>query len=476
MTVDKTKLDTAKGYAEGTSAAVDRETSALVADYKKTVCKNFISINPAQIDDRLSGAHYSVTRKYDGELAVLFWNGSECFAINTGGRVRMGLPCLDEAARCFKKAALKNAVVAAELFAAETNGRTRVFEVLAALADKSLYGSLELAPFDIISLDGEPFKADSYGEIHARLGEIFNGSPLCKPVRLQTAESKAEVKDLFSKWVNEEGGEGLVVRSELPVVYKIKPRYTIDLAVVGFSEGSGETKGQVRTLLAALMTEDGSFQIVGKCGNGLGDDDRRNLLPKLREMRMESRYIETDSNHVAFQMIRPEIVIEMNINDILFETSSGPIYNTRLEIKNNEYRRIGSVPGVSLVFPIFNRIRGDKQVNPADVRLSQVNEIIYNPYAGDDKAGRELEPSRLLSREVYRKTLGSKLMVQKFLVWKTNKEQAGYPAFVFSCTNFSSERAEPLQSEVRVSSSEEQIRALCEEYKDKNIKKGWEKV
>jgi hypothetical protein len=71
---------------------------------------------------------------------------------------------------------------------------------------------------------------------------------------------------------------------------------------------------------------------------------------------------------------------------------------------------------------------------------------------------------------------GAKLMVQKFLAWKTNKEQNGYPAYVFSYTNFSSERAEPLSAEARVSNSREQILQLCDGFIAKNVKKGWEKV
>lgn len=482
MTVDRSKLDNSKGYWEGASDAVDQETTDAAASYKKDVCKNYISINPAQIDERLGGTSYYVTRKYDGELAVLFWNGTDCFALNSGGRVRMGLPCMEEAAVLFRAAGFTQAVIPAELYLDEEKERSRVFEVLAALADKSLHGRLRLAPFDIVSLDGKPFRAASYGEVREKLAAACGTSAMVQPVRCETADSRNQVKALFAKWVDEEGGEGLVVRSELPMIYKVKNRYSIDAAVVGFSEGTGDTRDQVRTLLLALMGEDGGFQVIGRCGNGLDEDLKKKLLPRLLDMKVDSRYIETDSNHVAFHMIRPELVIELNINDVLFETSSGPIFNPRLEIKNNVYHRAGTAAGVSVVFPIFSRFREDKTVNPRDVRLAQVNEIGYNPYAEKTEENAALAPSELVKREVYKKTQGSKLMVQKFLVWKTNKEKipapggAAYPAYVFSYTNFSSERAEPLQSEVRVSGNKDQILAICEEYMDKNIKKGWEKA
>lgn len=37
---------------------------------------------------------------------------------------------------------------------------------------------------------------------------------------------------------------GGVVRSDLPFVYKIKPRHSIDAVVVGFSEGAGAERGR----------------------------------------------------------------------------------------------------------------------------------------------------------------------------------------------------------------------------------------
>ena len=56
----------------------------------------------------------------------------------------------------------------------------------------------------------------------------------------------------------------------------------------------------------------------------------------------------------------------------------------------------------------------------------------------------------------------AKLMVHKFLVWKTNKEGADprYPAYVLHHTDYSSARAEALKRDVRVSSDRDQILAL----------------
>jgi len=474
MELDLTKLKNDRGYLEGPGDAVDAQTAALVAGYKKNVCKNYISLSPEQIDYRLGSGRYHVTRKYDGELAVIFWNGS-LFTINTGGKVRMGLPCMEDAARALQAAGIREAVIPAEMYVGEEKGRSRVFEVLAALADRSLHGTIHLAPFDIIHIDGEPVKGD-YADIYQKLTALFGDCGRCAPVRCQSVNGKSEVKQLFAKWVEEEGGEGLVVRSELPLIYKIKPRYTIDVAVIGFSEGVAEYKGQIRSLLLAMMPEEGIYQIIGRTGNGFGDELKKQLLEQLTPKIIESKYIETDSNHVAFHMIKPETVIELSINDVLFESTTGPIQNPLVEIVDGEYRRVGSVNGISVIFPIFERIREDKACNAQDVRLAQIGEFASAPLDGERQAPETPNRSDLLLREVYKKEAGTKLMVQKFMVWKTNKESAGYPAYVFYYVNFSSERKDPLTSEIRISNSQEQIMELYGGFLEKNIKKGWVQV
>ncbi|MDR3212960.1 MAG: hypothetical protein LBT71_03435 [Azoarcus sp.] len=477
LELDSRRLDYGKGYGEGPAEAVGEDIAQQVLDYKREVCKNYISLNPEQIDDRLGGSDFYVTRKYDGEYAVLFWNGEQLFGINSGGKVRTGLPCMEAAAQSLKAAGLTDAIIPAELYVSEEDGhRSRVFEVLTALADPEQIGRLRLAPFEIVRLEQEAFKASHYGETHRKLCEIFRDNPQATPVRCERANSRAGVADLYAKWIEQEGAEGLVVRCELPFVYKVKPRYSLDVAVIGFSEGVAENRGQVRSLLLALMPADGVYQIVGHTGNGFGEDLKKALFERLLPLEIPSRYIETDSNHAAFHMIEPKLVIELTINDVLFETSNGPILNPRLEIRDGAYISAGAAPGLSVVFPIFSRLREDKAVNAVDVRLAQIGEFSFAPTINAAPQTEEASTSELLRREVYKKETGGKLMVQKFLAWKTHKETNGYPACVFSFTDFSSGRADPLKNEVRISENEAQILSIFEDYLAKNIKKGWVRV
>jgi hypothetical protein len=55
-------------------------------------------------------------------------------------------------------------------------------------------------------------------------------------------------------------------------------------------------------------------------------------------MVIDSDYIETDSNHVAFRMVKPETVIEISYNDVLFESGNTIITNPMLEISDGKYK------------------------------------------------------------------------------------------------------------------------------------------
>jgi len=475
MNIDNSKMTATHGYFEGGAEAVENSIAQKAISYKKEVCKNYINLSSDQIDSRLGGSEFYATRKYDGEMNVLFFDGDQAAIINRSGKIRTGLPCVENAKNALRAAGISQAVIPAELYVEESEGRTRVFHVLTALADPSKTDSLRLAAFDILELNNAPFKPNSYEETHAKISEIFGKETLCSAVKCRKCKSKAEVKEAYTQWVDEGGSEGLVVRTETPLVFKIKPRYTIDVAIVGFSEGSGDAKGQVRSLLLAMSPCEGEYQIIGRTGNGFSEDDRAALLKRLEPLIMDSQYIETDSNHVAFHMIRPEIVIELMINDVLFETSTGYINNPVLCIKDGTYTLKSSVRGISVVFPIFVRFREDKKAVYDDIRIEQINDFSYIE-AADADSRMDLAPSQLLRREVYKKESGKKLMIQKFVAWKTNKPAPEYPAYVFHYTNFSSERKEPLQREVAISEDEGQIMELFEKSVKDNVKKGWNAV
>ena len=89
----------------------------------------------------------------------------------------------------------------------------------------------------------------------------------------------------------------------------------------------------------------------------------------------------------------------------------------------------------------------------------------------------EMTPSTVLDRRVYRKISGDKVMLHKFLIWKTNKESTGrYPAYIFYHTDYSSGRKDILKRDMAYAPDEAGIRRIFDAGILDNIKKGWEAV
>lgn len=441
--------------------------------YKRKVTGSFIAITQEDISSKISGDKVYITTKIDGEFNLLHYDGKEAVLVNGSGKTKDNLPLLKSAATLLKDQKVKSLTVPCELHLNTKDHRCRVSEVMSAISNKK--DALTVSPFDIVELDGEDYAEDDYEKTIGKLTELFKNNDKINTVEFLSAPS-AGVKEIYNDRVGENGAEGLVIRfPDMPIVYKMKPLHTIDAVVIGFTEGSDKN---VRDLLFALQKEDGSLVQIGRTGNGLSVDEQHSFYKTLSKDIVESSYIETDGRRVAFQMVKPTLVVEITVNELLTENSKGIIKNYVLEYdEKSGYSFSSSIDGVSLIHPVFKRTRDDKQVNDHDIRFSQVTDIVF---LDQSKAGqaKDLPKSDVIFREVFTKTSKGKTNVQKFIVWKTNKEKAddGYPAFVMNYTNFSPTRKAPLKKDVRISNSKKQIMALIDGFMEKNIKKGWDKV
>lgn len=278
---------------------------------------------------------------------------------------------------------------------------------------------------------------------------------------------------------NHSNQEGLVVHSEMPFVFKIKPRHNLDTVVIGFTEGTGSQKGMVRTMLLAMMPDKNRYQIITHVGGGMTDKMKKELFKKFSKNIIKSEYIETDSNYVAFHMIKPETVMEISVNDVNTEKPDYKPQNNVLEIVYGKYKLHSTVDGISVVAPIFEKFREDKKADESDVRISQVEDFNYQEKKEEQQVRdvTELKKSEIIAREVYKKEQGDKIMVQKYVIWKTNKEETSYfSSYVLYYANFSSQRQDPLQREIKVSESLDQIKDLMKKEIEENIKSGWTKI
>ena len=174
-------------------------------------------------------------------------------------------------------------------------------------------------------------------------------------------------------------------------------------------------------------------------------------------------------------MVRPEIVFEVSVIELVARGNDDKVrMNPLLRIEDGQgWLMEGMTPGVSALGLTFERERTDKTPNITDIRLSQLTDLC--PFEQQEGGMAKMEASQLLDRRIYKKVSGGKVMLHKFLIWKTNKEASGrYPAYVFYHTDYSSGRKEVIKRDMAYSCEEAQIRDIMEREITANIKKGWE--
>lgn len=452
---------------------IPAECRQTAIDYKKNIAGKFMLVEGAKIKSRVEGTDFCVTRKIDGHLQCLFYQDGTAFMLNSGGnQLAEQLRCIDAFAEAMQQAGVSSAIVAAELFMPKEGGRPRCADVKRALADPAQRDELRLAPFDIIEVNGEPWKADHYKHTHAQLCQWFH-SDYVIPVDMMKAESLEEVQTIYDEWVECQGAEGLVIHSDSHIICKVKPRHTIDAVIVGYTTGD---KG-VRDLMMAARREDGLFQVFAVGSGGLSDEARLSLLERLSQQHVESQYILSDSRGIAYQMVKPEIVFELSVIELVAKGNDDKVRTNALLTFDEEQGWLmnGMTPGVSAFGLVFEREREDKSPTPSDIRISQLTDL--RPFEEQQATMGKLEKSELLERRVFRKISGEKIMLHKFLIWKTNKERTGrYPAYIFFHTDYSSGRKDILKRDMSYSSDEQQIRDILATEMESNIKKGWEEV
>ena len=469
-------------YGVGAATAIkDPRVLPAVQNYKRQIASRMFPLARHDIDRKVADAEYFVSRKLDGEFTVCVFSDGQLYSVNPGGTVRTGMPWQEEALDLLVQSDVESAMIAGELYRTVSGDRRcRVHDVVSAArqpnSEKEL-NSLRFAVFDILSINREPI-SHSYTETWKHVTSLFENGTLVTPVETEIVKGRKQVKKHFDQWVENEGAEGVVVRSDVAGNFKIKPLHNLDALVLGFTESTDDREGMMHDLLLGVCRDDGAIQVLTRVGGGFSDDQRREMLSDLNDMIVESEYAEVNSDHVAYQMVRPEWVIEINCLDVISQnTRGGPINRMVLNWnrKSESYEVVRRLPLVSVISPQFVRIREDKSFNTGDIRLSQITDIVPVEKTDVNATELQLASSSVIKREVFTKTLKGKLMVRKFLLWKTNKESEGteYPAYVVHYTDFSPGRKVPLDREVRVSNSLEQIETLYEELKTANVKKGW---
>jgi len=467
-------------YASGkASCMADPFVPLKAQEYRRNLGARMIALDKVTVKEKLPACDGLVSRKIDGEFTLLLIDGKQCCSVNPGGVVRHGLPFMAEACELLGKSKHKQMLLAGELYVGRKDRRPRVHDVSRVARQPESQAdldSLSFAVFDILEIDGKPAPVRC-NDVFKTIDAVFKSGKLIHPVESQKIKGLDDVMKWFDKWVDGEGAEGVVVRSDTAGLFKIKPRISVDVAVLGFTEGVDDRVGMLHDLLIGLMRQDNTFHVLGRVGGGFTEDQRRDWLSDLKDMAADSDYAEVNDS-VAYQMVRPEWVIEISCLDLIGQNTRGSRIDRMVlgyDQPLNMYQSIRRLPLASPISPCFIRKRDDKSIRHADLRLHQIADVIEVPMLETNASQLTLPKSEILKREVFTKTLKGNLMVRKLLLWKTNKESDGgnFPAYVAYFTDFSPGRACPLEREIRISNSREQIEQLWEAMKVENIVKGW---
>jgi len=455
----------------------DVELAALLASYKRDVAGAYTSVSPDCIATTIPDGIHIASTKIDGEQWFLAKDADTAFLASPNGKVITGVPMTQEAERVLSG---WSGIVAGELYATVDTGRPRVFDLHSALGGgaSAQVDRLRFAAFDILRDGDRDCRSLGLDDRASRIRELLGDTQLVHPADFTRVDGPVEVEGFFESRVSS-GAEGVVVRCNDGRIFKVKPKISIDAAVVAYTESSSGVGG----LLLALMPEEQSgeehtMQIIGRVDTGFSQAERRELADRLGMLRCESVLNLSSRSGMPYQWVRPDLVVEIQCHELLTTTSDGePIRRWCADYSANGWQPLGKAASISMRDAVFVRVREDKIAALPDIRWSQISDIVSLPAQAVDVT--YLPKSEVIRREVYTKSVRDcGAAVRKLIVWKTNKEDVDhrYPAYAVMFTDYSPARQEPIRTELRVAASSERIMAIAENWLAENVGRGWECV
>jgi hypothetical protein len=466
-------------YRIGDVTALDnRSVLQRVQTYRRRFGGIAQLVDARDMNRRVPSGSYEVSRKYDGEFTAIRVMGGQAFTINLGGTVRHGFGALEEAAALTTRAGLEDVTFAAELYVDKGGARERVHDVTRVARgpkNQADVDSLRLAIFDVIDVGGVTPAAfeDSWATIQA----VFREGVTAHPVLSRSGVTLEALADEVERVIDAEGAEGLMARSDATGIFKIKRRHSVDLVVLGFSEGTEDRADMLHDMLVGVVRSDGAYQVLTKVGGGFSEEDRKKYFSRLGNHVVPSDYAEVNSAHVAYKMVDPHLVIEVSCLDIIsLRGRNTPIERMVLNYEDGRWSAVRSMPLASLISPTFLRERGDKKPSPESVSIRQITDLVAVDNADSTVDDLQLPKSSVLKRRVATKDLRGNTGVRKVMLWATNKAAVSddYPAYVVYSTDFSPNRAEKLKRELRVTNDRDQADGLYREFCERAFKTGWE--
>ncbi|MCL5104998.1 MAG: hypothetical protein M1133_12910, partial [Armatimonadetes bacterium] len=457
----------------------DAELAALLTLYKRDVAGAYAGMAPDSVAATIPTGSHIASTKIDGEQWFLCKDGNGVVLISPNGKAIVGndVHVMKEADRVL---AGWTGILAGELYATVDAGRPRVFDLHSALGGGAGadVDRLRFAVFDILRDGDMDSQLLLFDDRVRRIKELLIDAEPIHPVDFTEVEGPDGIELFFESKVLS-GEEGVVVRCCDGRIFKVKPKISIDAAVVAYTQ----SPSGVGELLLALMPEEQPsgwqvMQVIGRAAIGFTQSERRELADRLEPLKCESAIDLSSRSGLPYQWVRPEVVVEVACHELLTTNSDGePIRRWRISHDESGWKPTGKASSVSMRDAVFVRMREDKAVAMPDVRWSQVTDLVSLPAPTPNIA--DLFNSEVIRREVYTKRVRDYgVAVRKLVVWKTNKNDADprYPAYAAIFTDYSPARQEPIRTELCVASSIDRVMAVAENCLAENVRRGWDCV
>jgi hypothetical protein len=463
-------------------AVTDKILLEIASQYETAVSRKMTAIKPEEMPRRFPGTELLLeTTKYDGEgVFVYYEDGKEPFTFNAhSGRVRLGLPVLIDLQRQLKKQGVRKGLFRAELYLADFKDgkRSGVADVIRVSFSgmEADFGRLHLAMLDVIMLDGKDLRPNQehFQDTWRTLERLFGASEggLCHRAEGSIIPEN-QVAGVFETRTKA-GQEGLVLRRlNRADLIKVKPHLTVDAAIVGYVEGEFEGQFGVTSILTALTypnRQNGTrfFQTFARVGSGLSDTQRLEFRDLFSSVKIEAPMAMTDSDGRTVSFVKPRYLLELEGDDLLLTGGADRENRTQLFGWDSErFRFLGLTTCPRLTFPIFGRLRSDKDLESGGARLEQIVKNPVLPSLEKPAAG----PPQVLRREVYAKAEA----VRKLVLVRQPAENC--VPYVVYWTDFSARRKDPLKVSSEFAFTETRANALAEKLLAENITKGFVRV
>lgn len=471
--IQEDKLVNYAGGKRGSIGAVsDVALHEKLLAYRSDVAKRYRVIDHSLIERALPPGNLTISAKLDGELWFLVKRDGLTALVAYNGRVLSGTPLVKELEQKLKS--VSDAIIAGELVAQPTDGRPRVQHVATALRLDTLEPTLDFRPFDVIAEGGQPSQELPYARRLERLKALFPEEGRTALVTTVDGD-QAKVLSYWREWVLSGRFEGLVVRSEQGLTFKIKPHFTIDAAVIAYGTRITGGVAQMRELSLALVRDDGHLQLIGTVGGGFSEEDRVAWHARLAAREVPSSFRMANRDGTLCKFVRPDIVVEVKVTDLI-ETDSNDVPVQRMSLSYDAvqgYKARHDARTPALLFPVFQRERTDKKLDLASVGLEQLTSRLASAL-DPAQAPPELPNSEIVLRRVWTKGATA---VRKVAIIATHKEpRHGFAPFVVFGTDYSGERAEPMKNTLKTASTKAKAETLVAAWIEENVKKGWAEV